>query len=234
MSYTKNTRLEFSNHANHYNKYNIIQQLVSKALIRELPFQPQTILELGCGSGQVFKNIDFSFDKYTAVDFSKKMCELHPTATNLDIYCFDFDSHEFEQFLTNNKYDIVLSSSALQWSKNLMKISNLLAQVTNHISLVLFTSNTFKTIFDITNASSPILDIDTIKKSFDSNFKSSYETIEYKIEFDSKKELFDYIKNSGVGANNQTLDFKTAKKLYKEYPYNYLEFEVVFIKGNKI
>ena len=48
---------EFSKYANRYDSYNIIQQIVSKALVRELSFKPERILELGCGSGQVFKNL---------------------------------------------------------------------------------------------------------------------------------------------------------------------------------
>ncbi len=45
-----------------------------------------------------------------------------------------------------------------------------------------------------------------------------------------KKELFDYIKKSGVSGSSASLDFKNAKKLYKEYKLNYLEFEVIFVK----
>ena len=52
----------------------------------------------------------------------------------------------------------------------------------------------------------------------------------YKLEFDNKKDLFDYIKKSGVSGVNASLDFKDAKKLYKEYNLNYLEFEVIFVK----
>ena len=52
----------------------------------------------------------------------------------------------------------------------------------------------------------------------------------YKLEFENKKDLFDYIKKSGVSGGNDSLDFKDAKKLYKEYNLNYLEFEVIFVK----
>ena len=227
-STVNNPKVQFSKHAKEYDRYNIIQQIVSKALIRELKFNPRTILELGCGSGQVFKNIDFEFDYYKAIDFSKSMCDIHPKHKNLEIVCLDFDSDEFKKNLKNQKFDIAISSSALQWSKNLSNIVKTISQVTSNISMVLFTSNTFKTIFELSNTTSPILSLQDIKKSFSSYFDCSFEVINYKIEFDSKKELFDYIKNSGVGATNSTLDYKKAK-----YLYNYLEFEVVFIK-NKI
>lgn len=223
---------EFSKHAKEYNHYNIIQQIVSKALVRELSFQPKRILELGCGSGQVFKNIDFDFEYYKAIDFSQEMCNIHPKKENLEIVCLDFDSQEFIDTLQNDTYDMVLSSSALQWSNNLTKIAKQLAKITSHINLVLFTSNTFKTIFSLTNKKSPILDIDSIKKSFENLFDCTYEILNYKLEFDNKKNLFDYIKNSGVSGGD-TLSYKEAKQLYKNYTLDYLEFEVVFIKGKR-
>ena len=229
----KSAQNEFSKHAKEYNSNNIIQQIVSKALIRELEFEPKRILELGCGSGQVFKNIEFKFDYYKAIDFSKEMCEEHPKADNLEVVCLNFDTDEFEKNIQNEKYDMVLSSSALQWSKDLRRVIKILSNSSDKISMILFTSNTFKTIFDITGKNSPILDIDSITKSFQDIYNCEFEVLNYKLEFDSKKEMFDYIKNSGVGGGDSTLNFKEAKKLYKEYPYSYLEFEVVFVKGQK-
>ena len=72
------------------------------------------------------------------------------------------------------------------------------------------------------------MDEDSIKEAFSKYFKCEFETILYKLEFDNKKDLFDYIKKSGVSGGNASLDFADAKKLYKEYNLNYLEFEVIF------
>jgi malonyl-CoA O-methyltransferase len=238
MGFNKRSNLtpvqeQFSKHASEYNSYNIIQQIVSKALVRELTFQPKRILELGCGSGQVFKNIDFDFDYYKAIDFSQEMCDIHPQNTKLDVLCLNFDTPEFHKNLENEKYDLVLSSSSLQWSQNLTKILNTLSTVSDNINMVLFSSNTFKTIFELTNTDSPILDLNNIKKSFDKFYRCEYEVLNYKIEFKTKKELFNYIKNSGVSGDKKTLSFEQSKHLYKNYNLGYLEFEVVFIKGIK-
>lgn len=221
---------QFSKYAKEYQNHNIIQQIVAKSLVRELNFKPKRILELGCGSGQVFSHISWEIDFYKAIDFSASMCELHPKASNIEVKCFDFDTQEFINEIKSDSYDIVLSSSALQWSKDLSKIIKHLSYITNEINAVLFTSNTFKTIQDITKIKSPILDEFSIKKAFSKYFKCEFETIMYKLEFDDKKELFDYIKKSGVSGGNTSLDFKEAKKLYKEYNLNYLEFEVIFVK----
>ena len=224
---------QFSKFASEYNNNNIIQQIVSKALVREIKNKPKKILELGCGSGQVFKHIDFDFDYYKAIDFSQEMCDIHPKNNNLDIYCLSFDSDEFFANIKNEKYDLVLSSSALQWSKDLEKIIDALSMVSNEINMVLFTSNTFRTIFELSKSKSPILDIKRIKDTFNKYYKCEYEVIEYKLEFETKKELFSYIKNSGVSGETNNLSFKNAKNLYKNYDKSYLEFEVVFIKGVK-
>ena len=224
---------QFSKYANSYNRYNIIQQIVSKALVRELSFKPKRVLELGCGSGQVFKNIDFKYDYYKAIDFSKTMCQIHPRGKNLDVVCINFDDDNFFDYIKDERYDLVLSSSALQWSKNLSKLISIISNITNKIDMVLFTSNTFKTIFNILKIKSPILDLNYIQKVFNNYFRCEFEVLEYKLEFDNKKNLFDYIKNSGVSGKQNTLSFKEAKYLYKNYNLNYLEFEVVFIKGKK-
>ncbi len=220
---------QFSKYANEYNDFNIIQQIVAKALVRDIENEPKTVLELGCGSGQVFRYINWQVDKYYAVDFSSSMCKLHPKNENIQIECFDFDSNSFYKFLDRKKFDIVISSSAMQWSKDLNRLIGNLAKVTNRINAVLFTSNTFKTIQKITNTQSPILSISEIKRAFSNHFKCDFEIHNYNLEFNDKKELFDYIKKSGVSGETK-LDFKVAKKLYKEYNLNYLEFEVVFIK----
>lgn len=221
---------QFSKYAKDYKNHNIIQQIVAKSLIRELKFQPKRILELGCGSGQVYKHISWEIDFYKAIDFSSSMCELHPKGEKIQVKCFDFDTQEFLDEIKDNQYDIILSSSALQWSKDLAKIIKHLYFITNEINAVLFTSNTFKTIQNITKIKSPILDEESIKEAFSKYFKCEFETILYKLEFDNKKDLFDYIKKSGVSGGTASLNFKDAKKLYKEYDLNYLEFEVIFVK----
>lgn len=221
---------QFCQHANEYNNFNIIQQIAAKALVRDIKNEPKNILEIGCGSGQVYKYISWELESYYAIDFAPSMCELHPKNDIVNVDCFDFDSEDFFSFLENKKFDIILSSSAMQWSKDLDKLVGKLAQTTNEINAVLFTSNSFKTIQELTKTKSPILSKEEIQKAFSNHFKCDFEVHNYNLEFENKKDLFDYIKKSGVSGGSASLDFKTAKRLYKEYKLNYLEFEVIFIK----
>ncbi len=223
---------EFSKYANQYDNNNIIQRIVSIALIRECKNKPKRILELGCGSGQIFRNINWDIEYYKAIDFSQSMCKLHPKSKNIEVKCFDFDSDEFWENIKYQKFDIVFSSSALQWSKDLSKLLTKLLKVTNTIHSVLFTSNTFKTIYKITKQPPAILNLNKIKQEcLKVSQNTQFEVFNYKLEFQNKKELFRYIKNSGVKGDIK-LSFKDAKNLYQNYPLNYLEFEVVFIKIN--
>jgi malonyl-CoA O-methyltransferase len=219
---------EFSEHANDYDGNNIIQRIVSRALVREVENNPKRLLELGCGSGQVYRQIDWDLEYYKAIDFSSDMCELHPQDKNLEVKCFDFDSQDFFNEIKNEKYDLILSSSAMQWSKNLPLLLKNLMATTKTFNGVLFTSNTFKSIYKITKQKKAILSLEEIQSAFD-KYNATYEVFNYKLEFESKKELFSYIKNSGV-KGEVSLSFKDAKHLYKNYDLNYLEFEVVFIK----
>ena len=67
------------------------------------------------------------------------MCELHPKAKNLIVKCLNFDSNEFFDEIKNQKFDMAISSSALQWSNDLKKIVKELSKITNEINVVLFT-----------------------------------------------------------------------------------------------
>lgn len=221
-------KYEFSEHASKYDDNNIIQRIVSRALVREIENKPKRILEIGCGSGQVYRQIDWDVEHYQAVDFSNNMCRLHPKATNLDVKCLDFDSELFFKEIEGKKYDIVISSSAMQWSKNLPLLVQRLMETTDVFHGVLFSSNTFKGIYEITKKISPILSLESIKKAFD-EYDVSYEVVNYKLEFNTKQELFAYIKNSGT-KGDVSLSYKEARYLYKNYDLNYLDFEVVFIK----
>jgi len=222
---------EFSKYAKDYNNYNIIQQIVAKSIVRDIKNKPKRILELGCGSGQIIKHITWEYDRYTAVDFSKYMCELHPRNEKTEVICCDFDSDEFFGFIKDQKFDVIVSSSAMQWSNDLDRLLYNLTISANEIYAGLFTSNTFKTIQRLSGKSSPILDTQRIKKAFSNYFECEFELHSYNLEFDSKKELFDYIKNSGVSGGSDFLSFKDAKRLYKEYDLNHLEFEVIFVKA---
>nr|WP_321267197.1 methyltransferase domain-containing protein [uncultured Sulfurimonas sp.] len=220
---------EFSKHAKDYDSYSVIQNKVIKRLLKKLKHKPKNILDLGCGSGALHNSIDWSYEHFTGVDFAPGMLELHPKTNKCECVYGDFnDKNLFENLLTY-KYDHLFSASALQWAENLDMVFQNIKSLNIPISLAIFTKNTFKTLNE-TASLTPILrsykEIDELQKKY---FDADFEVVEYRLEFESTRDIFRYIKNSGVSGSRKVLDYKQTKKLMQDYPLKYLEFEVVFI-----
>ena len=55
---------EFSRFAEDYQSYKIIQSRVAKELVALVDSKPKNILDIGAGSGEIYKNIDWEFDRF--------------------------------------------------------------------------------------------------------------------------------------------------------------------------
>lgn len=227
---------EFSRFSKDYNSYNQIQAQVAKQLINKLPSRNYKIIaDIGCGTGALYDrlvNREIFFGGLVALDASEQMLLLHPGEQRVVTQYFDFNEPGSFSSI-KDKFDLVLSSSALQWSRDLGWTISQLAHIGDNFYGAIFTSNTFKTLHETASVASPIYSIDDIKKAFDRSYKNTqYEIYRYKLYFDSKKDLFNYIKKSGVSGGEQKLSYKQTKTLMREYPLDYLEFEVVFIEAS--
>jgi len=223
---------EFSKHASSYNSYNIIQNKVVKRLLKKVKTKPKYILDLGCGSGALHNSITWKYKHFTGVDFATGMLELHPKSKNCEAIYGDFnDTTLFDNLLTY-KYDYIFSASALQWAENLDAVFQNIKRLNAPIALAIFTSNTFKTINETASLKPLLRSIDEIDKIQKKYFNAEIEVVKYKLEFESTRDMFRYIKHSGVSGSRRVLSYKQTKKLMEEYPLNYLEFEVVFIHSH--
>jgi malonyl-CoA O-methyltransferase len=227
---------EFSKYAKSYGNYNIIQNMVIEHLLSKLSKhnKPQNILDLGCGNGSLCKRITWKYEHFTGVDFAPGMLELHPKSKKIECIYGDFnDDTLFENLLTYN-YDFIFSASALQWAEDMDKTFENIKALDAPVSFGVFTSGTFKTL-NKTAGLKPMLrpakDIERLQKKY---FDADFEVIEYKLEFESVREMFRYIKKSGVSASRKVLDYKQTKELINNYPLNYLEFEVAYISSKGI
>ena len=70
-----------------------------------------------------------------------------------------------------------------------------------------------------------------IKKYINRYYNASFELINYRLDFDSVYDMLKYIKQSGVSGGKKQLSYKEVKQVIADYPLDYLEFEVLFIKG---
>jgi len=215
-----NINKEFSKNATQYQKLNIIQKEIIKKYAKII--DNNSILDLGCGNGSL---LDFITPKnYIGIDFSKNMLKLHP---HTNIYQFDFDTKECWKFIKQQDFEILVSFSAIQWSKNLKQLFQNIKNLNKPFLLTIFTSNTFKTLHQTANIKSPIYSKTEILENSKIFTNLETETLKYKLYFNNNLEMLRYIKKSGVSGGEKKLSIKQIKNLLNNYPLNYLEFEVV-------
>ena len=221
---------EFSKYATEYGKYNIIQEKVATKLLTHVKNRPQNILDLGCGSGAIAKKLSWEVEHFVGVDFAPGMLELHPKTSYIECIHGDFNDDTFFKYLQRYSFDYIISASALQWADDLEAVFKNLRGLNTPVALAIFTSGTFKTL-NTTAQLKPLLrsrnEIEKIAKRYFEDVM--FEVVEYKLLFESVREMFRYIKKSGVSGSRNILSYKEAKALMQAYPLDYLEFEVLFI-----
>jgi len=227
---------EFSRFAHQYDQHNMIQAQVAKTLVSKLPLgKYSNILDLGCGSGEVFKNFQaqsIDFDSFTAFDSAQNMLDIHPETEKVSKVCVDFNNKNFLNALPRNNYDLLLSSSSIQWSKDLNFTLNAISSLAKTAYLAIFTSGTFKTLHRTANIESPIYSAQTLQKSISQHYDEvTFELHHYTLHFDSVRDMFSYIKKSGVSSGEKKLSYAETKQLMKRYPLDHLEFEVLFVEA---
>jgi len=225
----KKVSLEFSKNATSYGKHNSIQNKVAQKLLTYVTTKPQYLLDLGCGDGAICKNITWQYQSFLGVDFAQGMLELHPKSPKIKTLLGDFNKPELFLELQTKKFDYIFSASALQWAEDLEKVFLELRNFQTPLALAIFTSNTFKTLHQVANIASPLRDIQTILELQQKYLNLKSEVVQYRLEFKSVREMFRYIKESGVSGSRNLLNYKQTKELMQNYPLTYLEFEVVFL-----
>ena len=225
---------EFSKYATQYGQFNQIQQLVAKRVIAPISLltcKPKKILDLGCGSGAVYKTIDWELERFVGVDFSNTMLELHPKEKEIRCILGNFDEQSLFDTLQEEPFDALISASALQWTQDLEIIFKNIARLDIPVSLAIFTSGTFSTLNKVANLTPLTPSKEYISSLAQRYFGSKIEVVNYSLEFENTREMFQYIKKSGVSGGRNILSYKQTKKLMQEYPTKVLEFEVVYINS---
>lgn len=222
-------RQEFSRYASQYGIHNVIQDKVAQKLALDTHNKPRKILDLGCGNGTLFSHIDWELEAFTGVDFSQAMLSHHPHAANVTLMLGDFNDPILFEELSSGNYDRIYSASALQWADDLDAVFKAIHALNSPVSLAIFTSGTFKTLYETAGLSPILKSSDEVIEIANRHFDAQYEIVRYVLEFESVREMFRYIKRSGVSGGRRVLDIAQTKALMRNYPLNFLEFEVIFI-----
>lgn len=222
---------EFSKNAHSYNEHSSIQRQVAKEVLQMLPFKPNSIVDIGCGTGSLYKMIDWPLKHYYALDFSKQMLAHHPQAPEVETVHANFDEKDYLGSINMIDVDMILSSSSLQWSKDFGQSFATIYATNKPFVLTLFTANTFKKVHDFTQTASPIHSLQTIQEALKSYDGIDIEVRHYTKSFETRRDVFTYMKQSGVSGGSNQLSYKATKKLLNEFPWDYLDFEVIFISS---
>lgn len=221
---------EFSKNAHSYDVYTSLQQEIAHYLVSQIHSKPKKILDLGCGSGAVFKQISWDIECFWGIDSAQSMCELHPKNENIHIICEDFESKTLCSQLQTS-YDLLISSSALQWAKD---IEALIAQFSLRCkegAFAIFTDKTFESIYAMSGLTTFLPNAKALIAMFETYFSCHYEVKTFRLFFDDNLSKFRYIKKSGVSGGEKRLSVAQTKALIQNYPHEYLEFEVLFLWG---
>ncbi len=220
---------KFSKNAKTYDDFNVIQAKVIEKLMQFIINKPLNILDIGCGTGTLYKSINWELEKFVGLDFSQEMLDKHPNDSKTILLCKNFNNPESFEELKIYNFNRVVSSSSLQWADNLDSVFYNISKLNTPVSFAIFTSGTFKTLHKVASINSPLRTEDEIKNLSEKYFDANFELLNYQLAFPSVRSMFQYIKKTGVSGGENKLNYKELRQLMKEYPLDYLEFEVLII-----
>jgi malonyl-CoA O-methyltransferase len=199
------------------------------------------VLDLGSGDGAVYSAIadlnptdpDASareVKEFFALDFSKSLLQLHPSGEKIRKIRADFNDPDAIAALRNYApFDLVISSCSLQWAGDLANLLAAIAKLTDKIALAILTDRTLAVLRELSKSPKQMPSAEFLRSAIAQNFpKAKFQTRSYRAEFADTKELFKYIRESGVGGGEKRLNFAETKRLIAEFPHKYLDYEALF------
>ena len=226
----------FSRYAESYGHYSIVQQAVARELITPIESFSAQVIDIGCGEGMLWRTIDASakdrIERYLATDKSTAMLSAHPDAPCIEKRLLDFNDIEaLASLARKGRFEMLLSSSALQWSIEPQETFHALATVAHHAHIAVFTSGTFASLHRALGVRSPIADASLFASIFKRYYEGDVVLKRYRLRFGSAKEALRYIKKSGVSGGVKRAEIAALRRWIRETEAPALEFEVLFMRG---
>ncbi|MGP1450025.1 MAG: methyltransferase domain-containing protein [Wolinella sp.] len=220
-------RNSFAKVAKEYDVYAYLQQTIARELAMLFEdSKVESILDLGCGTGALWRALEQKPKLFVGVDISHEMLDEHPKDPAIRLVQYDFN----DPSLYTSHYDIIVASSSLQWSKNLALSFDLIAKHGNMVAFAIFTSNSLREIHSHIGSKSPIPEASTIEELIKMHFDGELELKHYSLSFPSRIAMLSYLRGSGI-AGNARLGYTESKRLTQDAPFEHLTFEVLFFIG---
>ncbi|WDE97234.1 methyltransferase domain-containing protein [Lentisphaera profundi] len=135
----------FNSHAQNYDKYAQIQRRIASALIEKIPhnFKALRILEIGAGTGFISQELKQRFPKASILvcDPAPEMIKVASEKLGTE---FDFQVCELPK--TSHKFDIIISSMAIQWVRDWDSWMKDIANLANNKAIILVATPTAGTL----------------------------------------------------------------------------------------
>lgn len=215
----------FSKSLKSYNNNAMAQKIMAKKLVSKINKDNCiSVLELGCGTGLITKEVYADKIFYDAIDIVPR-CEeyIKKISDKINFICEDI-----EEFIPEKKYDLIISNATLQWIENLPEFISRYIKFLNPggiIGFTIFGKNNYNELNELVDGGLLYYSKNDIEKMF-KNYKIIYLEEELiTLEFSEVKDVLYHIKNTGVNAICNT---RWTKKDLLNFENNYPK------KNNKI
>lgn len=207
-------------------------QRLAQKIFQKLGKRFSSVLDLGCGSGilpQAMKHEGILIENYKGCDISQAMLECFSSPyTSYTLACQDFDVC----LIQNPKVELIISSSALQWSLNLSTTLDLIAKHRSKVALSLMSANTFKELHAFLGTKSPLMEAQNMQELLFKFFDGEIEIVSQDFVFNHSIDLISHLRNSGVMGGG-VAGYKKAKRLLSYT--GKLEYEsLIFLGSSKL
>ncbi len=206
-----------------------VQQFAAEFLLRQLElnwpnFNPQSVLELGAGSGYLSELILARFPQSTLIlnDLSAKMLDRAKSRLNsaaITYVCGDFDELQFAEV------DLLISNLALQWSTDLEKTLTkgyLSAKRFAFSGLLQGTFFEWDAVFKACQLPSPVhryctrREVETMLSALNpKDFFFATQTV--RLSFENAHAIMRYLQNLGASLGQQALSVAELKRVIKQF-----------------
>lgn len=207
--------LEAKNYASSCEVQTFFAKKLAIYLVQTLGQTYSHILDLGCGNGVLLAMLldqDIKIQSYTGCDSSSSMLDSFsaPMFFKGKIALLHQD---FDICLENAKsYDLICSSSALQWSPCIEHTLQLIAHKSHQVALSIMTSNTLSSFHSFLDSQSPLPCRENMQELLLKFFDGDSLVIQKHLDFQDNKSLIQHLRNTGVMGGG-ILGYQKAKKI---------------------